>query len=233
MINELLWVALLVLNFSLILFSFSRWGKIGLLSWIPITIILANIQVTKSIDIFGMQATLGNITYATGFLATDMLSEFYGKEEAKKGVYLGFFTLLATISIMQLALLFEPNVNDFAQSSLLTIFGFLPRIALGSLLAYAFSQFHDVYAYEFWKNKKPSKLWIRNNFSTLISQIIDTLIFVLIAFYGVFELKVVFEIALSTYIIKAIVGLLDTPCLYLAREIHKRRMLNKMKEIIS
>ena len=66
-------------------------GKLGLYIWIPISIILANISVTKNVMIFGIEATLGNIVYATSFLVTDILSEIYGKKESAKAVKFGFF----------------------------------------------------------------------------------------------------------------------------------------------
>ena len=82
--NELLWFLLLVLDFAAIMLAYRFWGKLGLYIWIPISIILANIQVTKNVSIFGIEATLGNIVYATSFLVTDILSEIYGKKESSK-----------------------------------------------------------------------------------------------------------------------------------------------------
>jgi uncharacterized integral membrane protein (TIGR00697 family) len=99
--NELYWFVMLVLNFVLIMLAFRLWGKMGLYIWVRISVILANIQVTKNVMLFGMEATLGNIVYATGFLATDILTEFYGKRESAKAVAIGFFSLLAMTIIMQ------------------------------------------------------------------------------------------------------------------------------------
>ena len=70
--NELFWFVMLLCNFTLIMFAFRRWGKLGLFIWVPISVIVANIQVTKNVMLFGLEATLGNIVYATGFLATDI-----------------------------------------------------------------------------------------------------------------------------------------------------------------
>ena len=75
MLNEMWWVLMLVLNFVAILFAYRVWGKLGLFIWIPISVIVANIQVTKNVNLFGLEATLGNIVYSTSFLATDILSE--------------------------------------------------------------------------------------------------------------------------------------------------------------
>lgn len=123
------------------------WGCSYGLEWL----ILANLQVVKTIEVFGLTATLGNTMYGTAFLATDLLNERYGKEDAKKAVWLGFFTLVMMTVIMQMVLLFEPSPSDMAQESLGQLFGLLPRIAAGSLAAYLVSQFADVYIFSYLK----------------------------------------------------------------------------------
>ncbi len=218
--NELLWVVMLIINFAAILIAYRVWGKIGLYLWIPISVIIANIQVTKTVNLFGLEATLGNIVYATGFLVTDILSECFSKKESRKAIGIGFFALICLTLLMQMAVLFKPSPSDFVQDSMLTIFSFMPRLMIASLIAYFISNHHDIIAYEFWKKKFPSTkmIWLRNNASTFISQLIDSVIFTFIAFYGVFEMDVLYQIVLSTYILKWIVALLDTPFLYLAKK---------------
>ena len=227
--NELLWLAMLLVNFGAILFSYRMWGKAGLYLWIPIAVIVANIQVTKTIELFGLTATLGNIVYATSFLVTDILSENYGKKDAARAVGMGFFSLIIMTILMNLALYFIPDSSDFAQGSLSTIFSLMPRIALGSLAAYGFSQLHDIWAYDLWRKRFPSKkfIWLRNNLSTMVSQLLDTLIFTLIAFWGVFETSVLIDIMITTYLLKWAVALLDTPFLYVARNWHDKRVVDK------
>ncbi len=217
--NELLWGVMLLINFSAILFSYRVWGKTGLYIWVPLAVMIANIQVTKTIHLFGLTATLGNIVYATSFLVTDILSENYGKKDAKKAVGIGFFALIVMTVLMNLALYFMPDESDFAQSSLQTIFSIMPRIALGSLTAYGLSQLHDIWAYDMWKRRfaEDKYLWMRNNFSTMVSQLIDTVVFTLIAFSGVFPWPVLAQIMITTYLLKWVVALLDTPFLYLAK----------------
>jgi hypothetical protein len=225
--NEILWFLSIALNFSLILAAYRFFGKTGLFIWMPVSIILANIEVLKAVELFGISATLGNVIYATSFLATDIISENYGKKEAAKAVYAGFFALLVMTVLIQLALLFKPSQADFAQEHLVSLFSMLPRLALASTAAYLVSQYHDVWAYHFWKNKFPGSkfLWLRNNLSTMVSQLIDTLIFTFGAFWGVFESSVLFEILLSTYFLKWIAAALDTPFLYFAVRMHNKRKL--------
>jgi uncharacterized integral membrane protein (TIGR00697 family) len=182
-------------------------------------VILANIQVMKLITLFGMTATLGNILYGTSFLATDILSENYGKKDANLAVHIGFFMLLMMVVVMKFAILFIPNPHDMAHEALSKIFGLTPRVAGASFCAYACSQYHDVWMFHLLKDKTHDKhLWLRNNVSTMVSQAIDTGIFVGVAFYGMYPTNVLLSLFLSTYVIKWIVALSDTWCVYLARK---------------
>ncbi len=225
LMNELLWLITLVVNFGSVLLLYRYLGKQGLYIWVPIATLLANIQVIKIVELFGVTATLGNIAYGSIFLATDILSENHSREEAKLAVWVGFFSMVMMLLMMSLALAFVPAESDFAQASLKQIFSFLPRVVLGSLIAFLISQMHDIASYHFWKKLRPETkwLWLRNNASTLVSQVIDTLIFTTIAFAGVFPGKVFWSIAWTTYAIKALVALLDTPCIYWAKKIYQKR----------
>jgi queuosine precursor transporter len=228
MYNEILWLAMLPVNFLLIILAYKLFGKWGLIMWIPVSVIVANIQVIQTVKLFGLAATLGNIVYSTSFLITDILSENYGKEDAKKAVWIGFFSLISMTLLMNLALLFKPLEGDefsiVTHEATRTIFELMPRIAIASLLAYLLSQRHDVWAFHLWKKyfQKDSQLWIRNNLSTMVSQLIDSVVFVLIAFYGVFESSVLFEIFITTYFLKWIVAAADTPFVYWGRRIFRR-----------
>ena len=223
---------MLVINFSCILFAYKKFGKIGLYIWVPISTILANIQVVMLVNLFGMEATLGNILYAGGFLVTDILSENHGKEAAQKAVKIGFFGLIATTLIMQCAIHFTPldvpeGIAMF--ESVKSIFSLLPRLAFASLVAYLISQFHDVWLYEKIREKFPAKkhIWLRNNGSTMLSQLLDNAVFTTIAFYGVYPIDVMFNIFLSTYIIKFIVAICDTPFIYLADKLFRDKKISE------
>lgn len=225
--NEILWLAMLLANFFLIILAYKLFGKWGLIMWIPISVIVANIQVIQTVELFGLVATLGNIVYASSFLVTDILSENYGKEDAKKAVWIGFFSLISMTLLMNLALAFIPLQGDefagIAHDATNTIFSLMPRIAIASLSAYLLSQRHDVWAYHFWRKRfsKENQIWLRNNLSTAVSQLIDSLVFVVIAFYGVFELEMLFQIFITTYFLKFIVAAADTPFVYWGKQIFK------------
>ncbi len=216
--NEVLWLLMLLLNFAGILLTYRFFGRTGLYAWVPIAVIIANIQVLKTIELFGVTSSLGNIVYATSFLATDILSENHGKKDAAKAVGIGFIALASLTIFMNIALVFEPASVDFAQDSMATLFSLLPRIALASFVAYGISQMHDVWAYAFMKSRRPGTrwIWLRNNLSTMVSQAIDSLIFVTIAFAGIMPANEFWQIVVSTYVLKWIVAAADTPLVYLA-----------------
>jgi len=213
----------MIVDLSIALLVFRLFGKKGLFMLIAVNIIICNIQVLKTIELFGITATLGNILYGSIFFATDVISELYGPKEAKRAVLIGFSSLLIMTLYMQFSLLFTPTPEDFASVHLNALFGFMPRIALGSLTAYLISQLHDVWAYNFWKEKTGGKhIWLRNNLSTMVSQAIDSIVFCLIAFLGLFPTSVWLEILLTTYFFKFIVAIFDTPFIYFAKKIGEK-----------
>ncbi|MFP7477408.1 queuosine precursor transporter [Terribacillus saccharophilus] len=222
--NDLLWIVFSIINFVLLLIMYRLFGRLGLFVWVGMATVLANIQVTKTIELFGLTATMGNIIYGTIFLASDILNENYGKKIARKAVGLGFATLIIMTIIMQVVLVFDPAPSDIAQTSLSTIFGFLPRVALGSLIAFGISQYVDVWLYALIKRILPDDkfLWVRNNGSTMLSQLLDTLVFCTIAFAGIYEGSVWFEIFISTYLLKFVVSIISTPFLYGAKRMYKQ-----------
>jgi uncharacterized integral membrane protein (TIGR00697 family) len=215
--NNLLWFAFALVGLCSTVLVFRLFGRDGLYALVVAAVIIANIQVTKTVILFGLTATLGNVLYGTIFLATDVLNEVYGPREARRGVWLGFAAMVLTVLWMQLALWFNPGPEDFAQGALATVFGLLPRVAAGSLIAYLFSQHHDVFAFHFWRRKTQGRLlWLRNCASTMVSQAIDSVLFCFIALWGVFGLTTWLEILATTYLLKWAVAVLDTPFMYLA-----------------
>ena len=232
MSNELLWLIVLLVNFIFILSFYRILGKLGLFVWVPISVIIANIEVLKTVEIFGITSTLGNIIYATSFLATDILSENYSKRDAYKAVLVGFMVLIVMTALMTFAVQFAPAESDFAHEHLKAIFSLMPRIALASVVAFLISQSHDVWAYHFWKGKFPAvkHIWIRNNASTIVSQLIDSAVFCLIAFAGMFETRILIEIIITTYLMKIMVSVCDTPCVYIAERWFRK---GKIKDNLS
>ncbi|MFS0725614.1 queuosine precursor transporter [Paenibacillus sp. 1P07SE] len=217
---NLLWGLLFVaVNFGLFLACYRLFGKKGLFVWVALATVLANIQVVKTIELAGIVATLGNTIYATVYLATDLINEKHGEKEARQVVWFGFFTLIATMVMMQMVLAFQPQPSDIAQDALVTIFGMGPRLVAASLSAYLVSQFLDVKLFAYLKQWFParSQLWLRMNGSSGVSQLVDTLVFCTIAFAGLYSLDIWLEILVTTYVLKFVISAAATPVLYMAR----------------
>lgn len=224
--NELLLIMSLVISFGGTVLFFHLFGKSGLFAWIGIAAVFANIEVTILVNAFGMDQTLGNTLFASSFLATDILSEIYGKKDADKGVIVGIFTTVLFIVLSSMWVHYIPAESDWAMPSVKALFANTPRILCASLAGYAISEVLDVWLYHKWWNLTEKKtgshakmLWFRNNFSTLISQLINIVLFNFIAFLGIFPLKELISITVACYIIYVITSLLDTPFIYLARKI--------------
>ncbi len=216
--NELLFFVTVVLCFSTTLLFYKFFGKTGLLIWIAIATITANIQTVKLVNLFGIESALGNVLYASSFLTTDILNEKYGKKAALKALYIGFASMIAMTLFMSLALIYTPSASDFANESLSLIFSLNVRITIASILGYGFSQLCDTYLFQYLKSKK-AYLWIRNNVSTMISQIIDTLVFVLVSYVGLVDTNTLIAMMISMYVFKFVIAILDTPFMYLSRKI--------------
>ena len=216
--NEILWVLTLILSLAMVIVSYKFLGKIGLFLWIAIATVVANIQTVKLVDLFGIEAALGTILYGSTFLATDILNLKYGKKTARKSIVVGFYSMIIMTVFMMICLKYAPSANDFAQESLETIFTVNIRITIASLIAFGVSQFVDTILFEKLQ-KKFNKLWLSNNVSTMICQLIDTIIFSLITYYGLLDFSIIIEIMISMYVFKVVVALMDTPFIYLSKRI--------------
>ena len=226
MYNEILLVISLTVSFSSLLIFHRFFGKSGIYVWIALCAVLANIEVTVLVHAFGMEQTLGNMLFASSFLATDMLSEFYGKKDANKGVWIGIATTALFIVFSTMWVHYIPSANDISMPSIKQLFSNTPRILTASLVAYAVSELLDVRLYHACWNLterisggKNKMLWLRNNFSTLISQAVNIIIFNFGAFTGIYPLKELIALTLSCYVIYIATSILDTPFLYIARKI--------------
>lgn len=233
--NEVLLIISLIVIYSLVVLAYKFLGKTGLYCWTVIATIAANIEVLIVVDAFGMEMTLGNILFASTFLVTDILSEKEGKKESQKAVIIGIAASVVFVIISQSWLLYTPNENDWVSPSISAIFKNTPRLMFASLVVYAFVQMFDVFLYHKiwdWTNricKDNSKfLWLRNNGATMISQLLNTVLYTFAAFYGVYDMKTLLNIVISTFVIYMVTSLLDTPAVYVARKISVNKERNNI-----
>ncbi|WP_145443350.1 queuosine precursor transporter [Staphylococcus hominis] len=232
MYNEFFGIATFFVTFILMVLMYRCFGKQGLIAWVAIGTIIANIQVIKTVDIFGISATLGNVMFASIYLATDILNDIYGRKVAKRAVWLGFSSTLVMIIVMQMSLHFIPAPEDISQKALSTIFDLVPRIALGSIIAYIIGQHVDVFIFSMIKKvfQSDKTFIIRAYGSTVLSSIIDTALFVTIAFIGTLPTSVVFEIFITTYVLKLVSTIFNVPFGYIAKSFYRKGKIQKLDE---
>ena len=229
--QEALWLTTLVVDLGGTVLLYRFFGKAGLQVAIATAIILANLQGPKLTIIFGMQTSLGVIFYSSIFFATDVLSENYGKAEANKAVRMGFAVSLIVLIMLSLALLYSPSTKPATAAysasiheAFATIVNFTPRFIFGSLLAYYVSQSFDVWAFHKIKKITGEKwLWLRNNASTMSSQVVDTLIYSLVAWWGIVDLKTAIALGAAKYVFKLGIAMIDTVFLYWAKHAYGQR----------
>lgn len=226
MSNELLLIFSLLVTFSLVLLWLYLFGENGLTAFTVFATITANIEVLVMIEAFGMEMTLGNMLFASTFLVTDILSELYGKESSNRAVNIGILTSVCMVLLTLSWMMYTPSQADWAFPAIKQIFSNTPRLMLVSFIVYAIAQKFDVFMYHWlWKvtekkyGDKKKYLWLRNNVSTLLSQIINSILFTFGAFTGIYSTRTMINIVCSSYIIFIVTSLLDTPFVYLARKI--------------
>ncbi|MEZ4319243.1 MAG: queuosine precursor transporter [Myxococcota bacterium] len=192
--------------------------------------------------------TTGILTYPLTFLFTDLVSEIYGKRRADFMVVLGFGMSLLALVMMQLALHLEPHpywvpaegafyaTEGEYQTAFESVFSLNGVLLVGSMLAYMCAQLTDNWLFHFWKNLTKGKhLWLRNNGSTWISQIVDTAIVNSILFYIGFgmDLWTGIGIMCTIYVYKLVFAILDTPFIYLGVYVFQHLLRDELPEAAS
>ncbi len=198
----------------------SQEHKLHILFGIFITaIISANILGTKIIQLWFVTASVGIFMYPVTFLITDIVEEVFGKEKVKGFVCAGFVSVILAMLYVIVSVNLPPAPRYPHNEAFLKVFNPSIRIMLASMTAFILSQFHDIWAFNFWKEKTSGRfLWLRNNASTVISQLIDTTIFMFIAFYMAtpkYTVDFIITLIIPYYILKVVVALFDTPFCYL------------------
>lgn len=190
-------------------------------------LVVSNVIAAKIfyLHTFHLALPVGLITYPVTFLISDLVSEIFGPSLAKRMVYLGFAMTLVMVAIIQVALHLPPDPLWNHQEAFRTVFGANIYAVGGSLLAYGVSQVSDIYLFEFFRKwTRGRHLWLRNNASTLLSQILDTAIVSLVFLgWGLgLPLTRILPMILAGYLYKATFALLDTPFCYLGVYLAKR-----------
>ncbi len=205
-------------------------GLIALVSLFVASLTASNFLAAKlfeyHIGSIVLAAPAAVAAYALTFTFTDIISEVYGRKAANLAVRLGFATQLVVLLYIVIAIKLQISEHSMVSQEIYeSVIGSNVSIILASLIAYLISQHHDVWAFHLWKVKTNGKwLWLRNNASTMVSQLIDTAIFITLAFHVLpqllgdlspLPLSVVETIIVGQYLVKLLIAILDTPLVYL------------------
>ena len=226
--QELLWVLTVVYDLGLAIILYRFFGKYGLYAAVILGIVLGNLQGGKvsQLEFFGYSftASMGAILYSGIYFATDVLNEKFGREEANRAVMLGFVANIAVMITLLISVQFRPSeITGSAlevHNAISTLAGYSPFFVIGSLIAYLVSQTFDVWIFHRIKVLTDGKyLWLRNNVSTITSQALDTFLYTFVWVIGTeLSLAAAFGIALTKYVFKVIIALIDTIFIYWVRK---------------
>lgn len=190
------------------------------------------------VELFGsklFEISVGILPYPITFLITDLISEIYGKKRANQVVVTGIFASFFSMLIVYIGNAVPATEWSPVKDGLYTeVFGSTVLAVFASMMAYLFAQFVDIHIYHFWKAlTKGRHLWLRNNFSTFLSQFIDTAtVLLLLCAFGEIEWDKFIGLLLSGFIFKVLVAATDTPFLYLGVYLFRRRFKLKVNEEI-
>ena len=175
--------------------------------------LIANKFVTVDLGFKVFIVSAGILPYPLTFLVTDLISELYGQKKANIVVFSGFVASMFVLLFLWLGGQFnaipDSIVNDDTYNK---VFQNAWRIIAASMIAYLFAQFIDVRIFHFWKRLTNGKhLWLRNNGSTIASQLVDTTLVVMILFVGVWEPSNIISAIIDGWLFKMIMAAIDTP----------------------
>jgi len=209
----LLWIVgtLALVSFSGVLGK--RYGVEYIIAIMASLVVIANVIAGKIVVFGPFIVPAAVIVYASTFLLTDILSEKWGKQQARKAVWAGFYANIVLALVVLIAINWKaaPFATEFSER-FASVLGLVPRIVVASMVAYLLSQHHDIFAFHKWREKtKGRHLWFRNTASTVVSQAIDTVLFITIAFYGVMDIA---PLLIGQYVVKLLIAAMDTPFMY-------------------
>ncbi len=178
--------------------------------------LIANKFVTVDLGFKVFIVSAGILPYPLTFLVTDLISELYGQRKANLVVFCGFIASLFVLLFLWLGGQFSSIPGSLVSDEIYnSVFQNAWRLIAASMIAYLFAQFIDVRIFHFWKKLTDGKhLWLRNNGSTIASQLVDTTLVICILFIGVWNTDQIQSAIIDGWIFKMLMALLDTPIIY-------------------
>lgn len=219
--NALLMVLEYVIATAVVIAYAKFLGKKGMYIAVAVLIIASEVIVAKTFRIGMLELTCGNMSMGFVFTVLTSVTEVFGPKEARKALWAGFLGELAFVLLGMLSVLYAPSPTDFAHGYLQQVFHFTPRIALSSWIAYIIAGYFSTWL---MKVLQPhTKLWMRNNASTKLGQILDNFIFVFGAYSFILPLNVIWSIWLTSTIVEFVLDYADTWVAYVLVAILKRK----------
>lgn len=193
--------------------------------------LIANKFISLDLGFYTFVLSAGVLPYPITFLITDFLSEFYGRKRTNYVILSGFIALIFVLFVIWLGSQFNSIENSpISDSSYDLLFGNSQRVIIASMAAYLFAQLIDVRIFHFWKKVTSGRhLWLRNNFSTIISQLVDTTLVVGIIFIDTESFGTIGKMILDGWLFKILCAVFDTPIMYIGSWLFKLKF--KISEI--
>ena len=197
--------------------------------------LIANKFITIDLGFKTFVISVGVLPYPITFLITDIISEIYGKKKTSRTVWAGFGASLFVLGVLLLAQQFTAiEASPIDDDTFNMVFGNSWRVIFASMTAYLCAQLIDVRIYHFWKEKTAGKhLWLRNNFSTVFSQLVDTTLVVCVLFLGIRSNSEIIQFILDGWLFKMLCAFIDTPILYASTAFIRNKLGLKFGEEVS
>jgi queuosine precursor transporter len=225
--NEYIFIAHTIIIAAFALGSLAL-GRSALVAFVCICCIIANLFVVKQITLFGLTATCADAFTVGATIGLNLLQEYFGKEIAKKTIWINFFLLIFYALLSQIHLFYIPTIADTAQQHFLPLLSLMPRIVVASFTVYLFTQMADYYLYGILKKTFHDKyIIIRNYASIALCQLLDTVLFSFLGLYGIIE--DIWQVIIISYIIKLISIIIATPFVGFSRIIYTLTHTNKQE----
>ena len=178
--------------------------------------LIANKFVTVDLGFKVFIVSAGILPYPLTFLVTDLISELYGQKKANLVVFSGLIASVFVLLFLWLGGMFNAIPDSVVDDSTYnSVFRNAWRLIAASMIAYLVAQFIDVRIFHFWKRLTSGKhLWLRNNASTIASQLVDTTLVICILFIGVWNSSQIFSAIIDGWLFKMLMAFIDTPIIY-------------------
>ncbi len=194
-------------------------GRSALVAFVCTQCILANLFVVKQITLFGLTATCADAFTVGATIGLNLLQEYFGKEIAKKTIWINFFLLIFYAIVSQIHLIYIPHSADIMHLHFMPLLNLMPRIVIASFSVYLISQMADFYLYGFLKKTFQDRyIIVRNYASIAFCQLLDTILFSFLGLYGIIDN--IWEVITISYLIKLASIIIATPFVGFSRRVY-------------